>query len=189
MQVDAPLSVAENKPEYSVHKLLARVNLLLRKMENVEDFVAPYQADRWLAAVNETEDAPVAQELVAFRVNVQRRPAAPQEPREMPTLTPEQLAALRSGGNGGRAQPATACHQVAVRGRRSSGWPRATSVPTSTSAVKPRNPIVRTEKSAQPWNTSTRVFSSGSNPYFSPSTRRSPRPATASKASTGRNRR
>jgi DNA helicase II / ATP-dependent DNA helicase PcrA len=59
-------------PEYSINKLLARVNLLLRKLENVEDFVAPHQADRWLAAVSESEDEPVVQELVAFRVNVQR---------------------------------------------------------------------------------------------------------------------
>jgi DNA helicase II / ATP-dependent DNA helicase PcrA len=49
-----------------VHKLLARVNLLLRKMENVEDFVAPHQADRWLAAVSEAEDEPVVQELVGL---------------------------------------------------------------------------------------------------------------------------
>jgi preprotein translocase subunit SecA len=32
-----------------------------------------------------------------FRVTIQRRPAAPQEPTAMPTLTPEQLAKLRSG--------------------------------------------------------------------------------------------
>jgi DNA helicase-2/ATP-dependent DNA helicase PcrA len=63
---------APEAPEYSVTKLLARVTLLLRKMENVEDFVAPHQADRWLEKVSESEDEPVVQELITFRVNVQR---------------------------------------------------------------------------------------------------------------------
>ena len=43
-----------------------------------------------------------------FRVNVQRRQAAPQEPTEMPTLTPEQLARLKAGSDGGAAQRAAA---------------------------------------------------------------------------------
>jgi preprotein translocase subunit SecA len=47
-----------------------------------------------------------------YRVSVQRREAAPpQEPQAMPTLTPEQLARLRSGGNGAPAderEPAAA---------------------------------------------------------------------------------
>jgi DNA helicase II / ATP-dependent DNA helicase PcrA len=59
-------------PEYPVTKLLIRVNLLLRKMTNVEDFVAPHESDRWLGKVSESEDEPVVQELVTFRVNVQR---------------------------------------------------------------------------------------------------------------------
>lgn len=87
LPIDAPLSVAQDKPEYSVHKLLARVNLLLRKMENVEDFVAPYQTDRWLAAVSEAEDEPVLQELVAFRVNVQRWLSAVMLPIDQLVLT------------------------------------------------------------------------------------------------------
>jgi preprotein translocase subunit SecA len=52
-----------------------------------------------------------------FRVSVQQREAVPaQEPRSMPTLTPEQLAKLKSG-NGGAAQPAAA----AAAGGRSAG--------------------------------------------------------------------
>ncbi len=50
-------------PEFTVNQLLTKVNLLLRKMENVEDFVAPHQADRWLAAVSESEPEQVIQEL------------------------------------------------------------------------------------------------------------------------------
>ena len=59
-------------PEYPITKLLTRVTLLLRKMANVEDFVAPHESDRWLGKVSESEDEPVVQELVTFRVNVQR---------------------------------------------------------------------------------------------------------------------
>src|SRR5512133_397773 len=61
--------------------LLNRVTKLLRKMENVEDFIAPHpspsgrevgvRAD-WLEAVSESEPEPVVQELLTFRVNVQR---------------------------------------------------------------------------------------------------------------------
>ncbi len=43
-----------------------------------------------------------------FRVNVQRRQTVPQEPAEMPTLTPEQLARLKAGSDGGAAQRAAA---------------------------------------------------------------------------------
>ena len=50
-----------------------------------------------------------------FRVNVQQR--APQEPTEMPTLTPQQLAALKAGGNGGRAdEVALAASAIATGG-------------------------------------------------------------------------
>jgi preprotein translocase subunit SecA len=43
-----------------------------------------------------------------FRVSVQRREATPQEPSAMPTLSPEQLAKLKGGGNGeGAAGSAT----------------------------------------------------------------------------------
>ena len=39
-----------------------------------------------------------------FRVTVQRREEAPDEAKAMPSLNPEQLARLRSGGNGEGAQ-------------------------------------------------------------------------------------
>ena len=40
-----------------------------------------------------------------FRVSVQRREATPDQPSEMPTLTPEQLAKLKSGGNASAVAP------------------------------------------------------------------------------------
>ena len=52
--------------------LLAMTATLLRKMVNVENFVAPNQADEWLATLGESEAEHVIQELGAFRVNVQR---------------------------------------------------------------------------------------------------------------------
>ncbi len=52
--------------------LLNQVAKLLRKMGNVEDFVAPNQADRWLTTVSESEPESVVQELLAFRINIQR---------------------------------------------------------------------------------------------------------------------
>jgi DNA helicase-2/ATP-dependent DNA helicase PcrA len=52
--------------------LMNGVTKLLRKMENVEDFIAPHQADRWLESIRESEPEPVVEELQTFRVNVQR---------------------------------------------------------------------------------------------------------------------
>src|SRR5512139_308888 len=74
-------------PELTINQLLAKVNLLLRKMENVEDFVAPHQADRWLAAVSESEPEQVVQELVTFRVAVRRWLAAVMLPIDQLVLT------------------------------------------------------------------------------------------------------
>ncbi len=56
-------------------------------MENVEDFVAPHQADRWLAAVSEGEPEQVVQELVTFRVAVRRWLAAVMLPIDQLVLT------------------------------------------------------------------------------------------------------
>jgi DNA helicase-2/ATP-dependent DNA helicase PcrA len=69
-QIDPKKAAAELNKFRSA--LLNRVTKLLRKMENVEDFIAPHQADKWLAAVSESEPEPVVQELQEFRVNVQR---------------------------------------------------------------------------------------------------------------------
>ncbi|MDI6768737.1 MAG: ATP-dependent helicase [Anaerolineales bacterium] len=52
--------------------LLATTSTLLRKMVNVENFVAPSQADDWLAGLGESEAEHVIQELSEFRVYVQR---------------------------------------------------------------------------------------------------------------------
>jgi DNA helicase-2/ATP-dependent DNA helicase PcrA len=54
--------------------LLATTSNLLRKMADVENFIAPQNANDWLATVGESEaDAQaVIQELSDFRVNVQR---------------------------------------------------------------------------------------------------------------------
>ena len=69
-------TVTSDKPDAEIAKLrsvtLSTVARLLRKMENVEDFVAPHQADRWLIAVSQSEPDPIVQELLEFRVNVQR---------------------------------------------------------------------------------------------------------------------
>ena len=74
-------------PAYTTNQLLTKVNLLLRKMENVEDFVAPHRADRWLAAVSEAEPEQVVQELVTFRVAVRRWLAAVMLPIDQLVLT------------------------------------------------------------------------------------------------------
>jgi DNA helicase II / ATP-dependent DNA helicase PcrA len=74
-------------PAYTISQLLTRVNLLLRKMGNVEDFVAPHQADRWLAAVSESEPEQVIQELITFRVAVRRWLSAVMLPIDQLVLT------------------------------------------------------------------------------------------------------
>jgi DNA helicase-2/ATP-dependent DNA helicase PcrA len=63
------------------------VTRLLRKMDNVEDFVAPHEADRWLAGVGKSEPEHVVGELQEFRVNVQRRLNAVMLPIDQLVLT------------------------------------------------------------------------------------------------------
>ena len=70
-----------------------------------------------------------------FRVNVQRRAAAPQEPSTMPTLTPEQLAKLKTGpGAGAAGQQAAA---TASAGISSGGSATATSGAAVTTELIP----------------------------------------------------
>jgi DNA helicase-2/ATP-dependent DNA helicase PcrA len=57
---------------YSTTELLNYVTALLRKMVDVENFIAPQNANDWLAGLVESEAEHVIQELSAFRVNVQR---------------------------------------------------------------------------------------------------------------------
>jgi DNA helicase-2/ATP-dependent DNA helicase PcrA len=45
---------------------------LLRKMVDVENFIAPQNANDWLTALGESEAEQVIEELSAFRINVQR---------------------------------------------------------------------------------------------------------------------
>jgi DNA helicase-2/ATP-dependent DNA helicase PcrA len=52
--------------------LLATTSNLLRKMVDVENFIAPRKDSDWLSAIRESEAEQVIQELEAFRVNVQR---------------------------------------------------------------------------------------------------------------------
>jgi DNA helicase-2/ATP-dependent DNA helicase PcrA len=75
------------EPAYTISQLLTKINLLLRKMENVEDFIAPHQADRWLAAVGQAEPEQVVQELVTFRVAVRRWLSAVMLPIDQLVLT------------------------------------------------------------------------------------------------------
>ncbi|MEW6084067.1 MAG: ATP-dependent helicase [Chloroflexota bacterium] len=52
--------------------LLAMTSALLRKMVDVENFVAPRKDSDWLSAVSESEAEQVIEELSAFRVVIQR---------------------------------------------------------------------------------------------------------------------
>ncbi|MDP1714209.1 MAG: ATP-dependent helicase [Anaerolineales bacterium] len=61
------LGIRESDPE-----LLKGVTAILRRLVYVEKFIAPSQADDWLATVGESEAEHVIQELMEFRVNVQR---------------------------------------------------------------------------------------------------------------------
>ena len=57
---------------YSTTELLGTVTRLLRKLVDVENFIAPQNANDWLAGIGEFEAEQVIQELSDFRVNVQR---------------------------------------------------------------------------------------------------------------------
>jgi len=68
----AKQSPEEEEIASSQQTLLATTSGLLRKMVDVENFIAPQNANDWLAVVGESEAEQVIQELSAFRVNVQR---------------------------------------------------------------------------------------------------------------------
>ncbi|MFZ5912093.1 MAG: ATP-dependent helicase, partial [Chloroflexota bacterium] len=53
-------------------ELLATTSNLLKKMVDVENFIAPQNANDWLAGLGESEAGQVVQELGAFRVVIQR---------------------------------------------------------------------------------------------------------------------
>ncbi|MFV2063664.1 MAG: preprotein translocase subunit SecA [Chloroflexota bacterium] len=73
-----------------------------------------------------------------FRVNVQRR--APQEPTAMPTLTAEQLAALRSGGDARRTEQAAAEASAIVSGGSVTSSSGATATAEMLPGLQPATP-------------------------------------------------
>jgi DNA helicase-2/ATP-dependent DNA helicase PcrA len=60
------------REEVEKMEMVKGVSDLIRRVREVEDFIAPSPADDWLAALAETEAEPVLAELNEFRVNVQR---------------------------------------------------------------------------------------------------------------------
>ena len=71
----------------SQQTLLATTSTVLRKMVDVENFVAPQNADDWLSAIRESESVHVIQELDAFRVVIQRWLSAVTLPIDQLVLT------------------------------------------------------------------------------------------------------
>lgn len=51
---------------------IEQIPTLLRRMANVENFIAPQNVNDWLAGLSESEPVQVIEELTQFRVNVQR---------------------------------------------------------------------------------------------------------------------
>ncbi len=76
-----------NASGYSTTELLGTVTRLLRKMVDVENFIAPQNADDWLSAVRANEAEQVIQELNAFRVVIQRWLSAVTLPIDQLVLT------------------------------------------------------------------------------------------------------
>jgi DNA helicase-2/ATP-dependent DNA helicase PcrA len=60
------------REEVEKMEMVKGVGDLIRRVREVEDFIAPSPADDWLAALAETEAEPIIAELSEFRVNVQR---------------------------------------------------------------------------------------------------------------------
>ncbi|OQY88677.1 MAG: hypothetical protein B6D38_09935 [Anaerolineae bacterium UTCFX1] len=60
------------KGDLSTTQLLNYVTVLLRKIVDVENFIAPQNADDWRSAVGGNEAGQVVEELSAFRVVIQR---------------------------------------------------------------------------------------------------------------------
>ncbi|MBE7535322.1 MAG: ATP-dependent helicase [Anaerolineales bacterium] len=71
----------------SQRTLLATTSVLLRKMADVENLVAPQNADDWRSAVGGDEAGQVIQELSAFRVVIQRWLSAVTLPIDQLVLT------------------------------------------------------------------------------------------------------
>jgi DNA helicase-2/ATP-dependent DNA helicase PcrA len=67
-------NAAKNESEEDVEgrPYIEQIPALLRKIVDVENFIAPQNANDWLVGIGESEAEQVIQELSAFRVNVQR---------------------------------------------------------------------------------------------------------------------
>ncbi len=65
-------SLRQAQDAASQRTLLAMTSNLLRKLSDVEKFIAPRQDHDWLETLQDTESKPVIQELAEFRVNLQR---------------------------------------------------------------------------------------------------------------------
>jgi len=66
------VSSESKEGDYSTTELLNYSTALLRRMANVENFIAPQNANDWLSTLAESEPVQVIEELTQFRVNVQR---------------------------------------------------------------------------------------------------------------------
>ncbi len=71
----------------STTQLLNYVTVLLRKIVDVENFIAPQNADDWRSAVGENEAVQVVEELSVFRVVIQRWLSAVTLPIDQLVLT------------------------------------------------------------------------------------------------------
>jgi DNA helicase-2/ATP-dependent DNA helicase PcrA len=65
-------SAQEEQDDREGRPYIEQIPTLLRKMVDVENFIAPQNADDWLSTLSESEPVQVIQELTQFRVNVQR---------------------------------------------------------------------------------------------------------------------
>lgn len=75
------------KGDLSTTQLLNYSSVLLRKMVDVENFIAPQNADDWRSAVGGNEAGQVVEELSAFRVVIQRWLSAVTLPIDQLVLT------------------------------------------------------------------------------------------------------
>jgi DNA helicase-2/ATP-dependent DNA helicase PcrA len=82
-----PISNLSEEIGFSRSALLAKTATLLRKMVDVENFIAPQNANDWLTALGETEAEQVIQELRDFRVYLQRWLSAVMLPIDQLVLT------------------------------------------------------------------------------------------------------
>jgi DNA helicase-2/ATP-dependent DNA helicase PcrA len=65
-------SAQEEQDDREGRPYIEQIPSLLRRMANVENFIAPQNANDWLAGLSESEPMQVIEELTQFRVTVQR---------------------------------------------------------------------------------------------------------------------